>query len=201
MKYWILLAACCAMPAYAVDKSDGPKGNASNWFTTDDYPAEALATSAEGTVGMKFDIDATGKVTFCAVTQTSGSAALDETSCRLMKERGHFTPALDKTGKPVSSQGTRNVTWQIPEDTGTPISEFPRVTTLHFNVDEDGNASNCTATLKSGQRPEQPLPSFSPEGCIGVASSDGKAKLVDKEGKPVKAQMQVKILIEAFPTN
>lgn len=98
-----------------VSKAAGPKGDASRWFSSDDYPASALRAEAQGTTGMAFDIDTAGKVSNCRISQSSGNADLDETACRLMMRRGRFSPALDQNGSPIASSGTRRVTWRLPE--------------------------------------------------------------------------------------
>ena len=98
-----------------VSKAAGPKGDATRWFSSDDYPASALRAEAQGTTGMAFDIDTSGKVSNCRISQSSGNADLDETACRLMMRRGRFSPALDQNGSPIASSGTRRVTWRLPE--------------------------------------------------------------------------------------
>ncbi|WP_336958649.1 energy transducer TonB [Sphingobium aquiterrae] len=101
--------------APVISKAAGPRGDASRWFSSDDYPASALRAEAQGTTGMAFDIDAGGRVTNCRVTQSSGNADLDDTACRLMMRRGRFSPALDQGGSPIASTGTRRVTWRLPQ--------------------------------------------------------------------------------------
>jgi protein TonB len=101
--------------APVISKAAGPKGDASRWFSSDDYPPSALRAEAQGTVSMSFGIGPDGKVTNCRVTQSSGSSDLDDASCRLMIRRGRFTPAQDQNGSPIASTGTRRVTWKLPE--------------------------------------------------------------------------------------
>ncbi len=102
-------------PAPVVSKAAGPRGDASRWFSPDDYPPSALRAEAQGTTAIAFDIDATGRASNCRVTQSSGNADLDETTCRLLLRRGRFSPALDQAGTPMASSSTRRVTWRLPE--------------------------------------------------------------------------------------
>ena len=70
-----------------ISKAAGPKGNANAWFSSDDYPASALRAEAQGTTAVSYDIDATGRVVSCRVSQSSGNADLDDVTCRLMQRR------------------------------------------------------------------------------------------------------------------
>lgn len=80
-----------ATPAVQIAGSIGPE----------DYPEEALRRRATGTVYMRFVVAPNGRVTECAVTRSSGSPALDETTCRLIVRRFRYRPARDGTGRPV----------------------------------------------------------------------------------------------------
>jgi protein TonB len=102
--------------APVISKAAGAKGDASRWFSSDDYPPSALRAEASGTTGMAFDIGPDGRVSNCRITQSSGNADLDDVSCRLMARRGRFTPAQDQNGSPIASTGTRRVTWRLPAE-------------------------------------------------------------------------------------
>lgn len=106
IKYFALLGSMCWSGAAWGD--DRP------WFRESDYPKEALAARAEGTVGLAYDINEKGRVTVCTVTKSSGNAALDAVSCEMMIKRGRFYPKQDENGRPIASQGSRNVTWTLP---------------------------------------------------------------------------------------
>ncbi|HYD36402.1 MAG TPA: energy transducer TonB, partial [Allosphingosinicella sp.] len=56
-----------------------------------------------------------GRVTDCTVTASSGSAALDSATCRLMKQRARFTPARDSDGHPTSDSVSNAIRWVLPE--------------------------------------------------------------------------------------
>jgi protein TonB len=103
-------------PAPVISKAAGPKGDPAAWFSTDDYPPGALRDQREGVTKIAYVINEQGRIDSCNVTGSSGSPDLDDTSCRLMLRRGRFSPALDQSGKPIKSSGTRNVRWQIPKE-------------------------------------------------------------------------------------
>lgn len=92
-----------------------PSGNPGNWATTMDYPARALAEQREGTAKFRVDVDATGKVTACQITGSSGHTDLDEATCKNITRRGRFYPAQDKKGNAIAGNWASSVRWLIPE--------------------------------------------------------------------------------------
>jgi protein TonB len=93
-----------------------PRGAPSEWVTTDDYPANALRAGEQGRTGFRLDIGADGRVTGCTITQSSGSADLDQTACRILTRRARFTPARDAAGNPIASNYASNVLWKLPSE-------------------------------------------------------------------------------------
>jgi protein TonB len=82
-----------------------------------DYPSAAIRANQEGNVGVRLTVSATGKVSDCAVRQSSGSQLLDSTTCSLLRRRARFVPALDAEGKPTEGHFDHIVTWKITPDT------------------------------------------------------------------------------------
>lgn len=80
----------------------------------DDYPASALARREEGRVAFALEIGPNGRVVGCTITRSSGSSALDSTTCRLMRSRARFTPAMDSTGGPAAGVVEQEVDWRLP---------------------------------------------------------------------------------------
>ena len=78
-----------------------------------DYPAAALRAGQQGTVGFRLDLDATGAVTQCTVMSSSGSAPLDETTCRILRERVRAEPARDEYGEPEPGTIISRLSWRI----------------------------------------------------------------------------------------
>lgn len=77
-----------------------------------DYPKSASRAKVGGEVEVRFTIEASGRVTGCRVSRSSGDAALDATTCRLIEERFRFKPATDAAGDAVaSSYGWRQSWW------------------------------------------------------------------------------------------
>jgi periplasmic protein TonB len=98
----------------------------SGTISNDDYPAAAIAALAEGTTRASLEIDANGRVTGCSVTDSSGNAALDSTTCSLTQRRYRFAPAT-RGGQPVPTTYSVSVRWMLPPPP-PPIPEGPTAT-------------------------------------------------------------------------
>lgn len=72
-----------------------------------DIPPEARASKTSGTAAIQVQIDPQGRVTDAAVSQSSGSAGLDNVAVQMAKDTT-YTPALVKC-KPVASTYTFTV--------------------------------------------------------------------------------------------
>lgn len=106
-------ASACdeAKPAVAPARA---KANLVSLFSDQDYPAAALAAREQGVVGFALDVGANGRVAACAVTRSSGSAALDDATCRVLRSRARFTPALDSAGAPTADRMLGRIIWRLP---------------------------------------------------------------------------------------
>ena len=83
-------------------------------ISTDDYPSSATRDEEQGTVRVRLDVGVNGRVSNCTVTSSSGSSALDSTTCRLLKLRARFTPARDSNGNPTADSITAPpIRWQL----------------------------------------------------------------------------------------
>lgn len=102
-----------AKPSMAVGPK--PKGNPQNWLSTDDYPSSAMRDGVQGVTSFRLEVGTDGKPTNCTVTGSSGSALLDDTTCRLVMRRAKFQPAKDTEGNPIASGYSSRTRWQIPE--------------------------------------------------------------------------------------
>lgn len=76
-----------------------------------DYPRAASEAGADGTVGVRFVVGIDGRVARCQVARSSGNAALDETTCRLIMERYRFKPGHDARGRPFAATIVQNESW------------------------------------------------------------------------------------------
>jgi protein TonB len=108
-------ATCPAVKPRVKPQPPKPKGNAGRWVTQNDYPSRALREEQQGITTVRLSVDASGKVTGCAVTGSSGSGLLDDTTCKKMQQRAKFEPATDGEGKPTSGTYTQSVKWEIPQ--------------------------------------------------------------------------------------
>lgn len=81
----------------------------------DDYPVQAVARGEQGNVSVMVGVDINGRVTACVVTRSSGSAFLDEASCRLIRSRAQFDPAVGNDGRPTSGVFTKTFTWKLTD--------------------------------------------------------------------------------------
>ena len=91
------------------------RANLGSYVSNDDYPASALRNEEQGTTGFRLTIGTDGRVTACEVTSSSGSAALDQATCRIMRSRARFTPARDSSGNPTGDTHNNRITWRIQQ--------------------------------------------------------------------------------------
>ncbi|HEU0044400.1 energy transducer TonB [Sphingomonas sp.] len=92
------------------------RGNPGQYFSADNYPADALRAQAQGRVSARLTIGTDGRVSDCAVTSSSGNDSLDNAVCRISRSRIRFTPAKDDNGNPMSTTYPLNVRWVLPTD-------------------------------------------------------------------------------------
>lgn len=92
------------------------RANLNSYFSADDYPASALRGNDQGTTGFSLTIGPNGRVTECSVTSSSGSSALDQATCRILRSRARYTPARDASGNPTSGRDSGRVTWRLPAE-------------------------------------------------------------------------------------
>ncbi|OWK31830.1 energy transducer TonB [Sphingomonas mucosissima] len=86
-------------------------------MSTSDLPEALFVTGFNGTVGVRYLVAVNGRVPTCQVTRSSGNAAVDDITCRLIKERFRFQPSRDGRGRPVQSWIVENHSWEVEADT------------------------------------------------------------------------------------
>lgn len=94
------------------DAGDDPQWIAGRIANTD-YPGEARERREQGTTRTRVTVDVRGRATGCTVLRSSGSAALDETTCRLVLKRFRFAPARDAGGQPTPGEIDYDQEWSI----------------------------------------------------------------------------------------
>ena len=92
------------------------RANLASYVSDEDYPSNAVRNEEQGTTRFRLAVGPDGKVKDCTVTSSSGSSALDSTTCRLMKQRARFTPAKDNRGEFTSDTVTNAIRWVLPTD-------------------------------------------------------------------------------------
>lgn len=85
-------------------------------FTDYGYPADAMDAGEQGFVAYRLDIGPDGRVSHCSILQSSGSAALDSGTCRVVSDRARFTPARDGEGRPIPDRRDGWVTWRLQDE-------------------------------------------------------------------------------------
>lgn len=103
-------------PARFTPRSAKPRGDTAQWVTTADYPTADIRAEHAGTVRFRLSLDAGGRVTDCAIVQSSGYPGLDEATCRNVTRRARFDPATDEAGERVAGSFSGTIRWVIPRD-------------------------------------------------------------------------------------
>ena len=120
----LLLAASLAAQSIADRPLNGrhyrPVGSLRDIVTYRDYPADALDSNEQGTVGILVRVSKKGQVSDCVVEQSSGFASLDAQTCRLVWLRAKYKPARDRRGRLVPSEAHERITWRIAGDEVSP---------------------------------------------------------------------------------
>ena len=88
-----------------------------------DYPSGLGESGVGGTVAVRYLVATDGRVTQCRVTRSSGTPELDETTCRLIRERFRFKPARDDQGRIVPSYLVENHSWISRDDPDPPADQ------------------------------------------------------------------------------
>ncbi|HYE27311.1 MAG TPA: energy transducer TonB [Allosphingosinicella sp.] len=95
----------------------GGRGIRARWLSgsirPDDYPDSAWRARIGGTVHLRFTVAPTGRVSDCVVTRSSGSRALDEVTCRLIRQRFRYRPARNAEGRPIASSVVGEHVWEV----------------------------------------------------------------------------------------
>jgi len=97
---------------------DGPRRAQSDLmaiFSTDDYPSSAIRREEQGTVAYRLQINRRGQVNECRIVQSSGSEALDEATCDILRSRARFSPARDSKGQRIADEYFGRIRWELPD--------------------------------------------------------------------------------------
>jgi periplasmic protein TonB len=94
--------------------SSGPKLVAGR-IRNRDYPRAASRVNAQGTVVARYTVDIDGRARNCSIMRSSGNAALDAATCRLIERRYRYEPARDESGRPVPSETGWQQRWWLAD--------------------------------------------------------------------------------------
>jgi TonB family protein len=109
----MMLALLLFAAASSPQRTPQPKPiNPSSWFSSNDYPVEALKKGQEGTVEYELQVDAQGRPVECRIIVSSGNTDLDDRACRILQTKGRFEPAHGADGRPVASTYKNRIVWR-----------------------------------------------------------------------------------------
>jgi protein TonB len=95
-------------------------------ITDRDYPDREYDRQIGGTVFLRFVVAPSGRVSDCRVTRSSGSRALDDTTCRLIMRRFRYRPAIDPAGRPMEWVVRGEHVWEVAPEP-PPIDVEPTI--------------------------------------------------------------------------
>jgi len=67
------------------------------------------------TVGVRYHVEVTGRVTGCIVTQGSGDPRVDAATCAVIEKRFRYDPSRDPNGRPVRSTVVIDFDWDVED--------------------------------------------------------------------------------------
>ena len=76
-----------------------------------DLPEGLLAEGQEAAATVLFAVEADGTARDCRIEHSSGLAAIDALTCRLIEQRFRYRPAVNRAGRPVRSMVRETHTW------------------------------------------------------------------------------------------
>ncbi len=92
-----------------------PRNDPARWLTDNDYRSSWARRELTGTARFRLEIAASGKVTDCTVTGSTGHSELDAATCALVTKRARFEPARGSNGEPVVGTYSSAVKWELPD--------------------------------------------------------------------------------------
>ena len=92
-----------------------PRNDPGRWVTTSDYRTSWINRELTGSAQFELNVSASGKVTGCSITRSTGHGVLDEATCRLIMKRASFRPETDASGKAVAGTYSSSIRWVLPD--------------------------------------------------------------------------------------
>jgi len=165
-------------------------------FLESDYPLAAFDARQQGVVAFRVEIGPGGRATACAVTASSGSAALDAATCALLERRiaMPYSPEARPRAMTFSGQFAWTLPARSPRDMPAAytsyftMSDYPAVSLraneqgavrFTIQVDAAGRPSGCEITRSSGAE------ALDLAACRIIRSRARYYPARDAEGRPV----------------
>jgi TonB family protein len=149
IRCWLaLVATAVATPALA----DGYMRKSNGDIQFANYPRESLQRGEEGVVGIKVRLDRQARLLSCAVSKSSGYAALDAASCDLLIANARMKPFLNPDGRKVEKEAEGQVVWKLPADRAAALagSAPPPQTASKAILARAGEKVICKSKLETG---------------------------------------------------
>ncbi|MEO7178350.1 MAG: TonB family protein [Allosphingosinicella sp.] len=112
----VLKADPAPLPVARTVEPARAKANLASYVSDEDYPSNAVRNEEQGTTRFRLAVGPDGRVKECSVTGSSGSSALDSTTCKLMRQRARFTPARNNRNEPTGDTVASAIRWVLPSD-------------------------------------------------------------------------------------
>ena len=90
-----------------------PKTNPAGWASSDDYPKSAAFQGQSALVHFRLTVGPDGRVKDCSIQNATKGEEFATQTCRLISQRGRFSPAIDAEGNPIASYYVNTVRWQM----------------------------------------------------------------------------------------
>src|SRR5688500_16836950 len=167
----MLLAATPSPPPPSKNRSARAQADLASLIDDKDYPAAALRNYEEGIVGFRLQIGVDGKVTSCKIIQSSGSAALDLATCKLLSARARFTPARDRRGKPTTDTHQARIIWRIMDSSLPAVEAMFHAVTLRATAE---GAATCSFVINDQPSRAEACPKDLAAQMAARARAEGK---------------------------
>ena len=123
-----------------------PRVSLDSLVTSQDYPGDARRAGQEGTTRFRLLIGPNGRASHCQVERSSGSNSLDAATCRIMRGRARFTPALDGMRRPTSDSVAGAIAWRLPG-----LRRVADLRVALFTLAADGTPGECQQEVRVGR--------------------------------------------------
>jgi TonB family protein len=192
-----VLTMALPMASDSLPRAPMPSDRSQLTIAKEKYPAAALAAGQQGRTTFMLDVDETGKVIRCAITESSKFSELDEQACAIARE-WKLEPALDVNGKPSAGKSVHILHWRLPKS--APRVSFkperarsnpfttPGSASLTLEFDASGKLTSCKAEEEGALFGQI-------SACPGSGNGD-VAPFLDSEGKPQAKRIKFRMSVE-----